>query len=150
MKRWKFSLESVRQLKNRLEEEAAQKHARALVQATRAKAALAETEKEINAAALMQFAGAGKKSSARELSQLAHYMTVLEKQRHERLDKVLHAEREATLARAQLEKVAREREILDRLHERQHSEHRFHVAKQEQKWIDELATQMKRGLLASI
>ena len=150
MKRWKFSLESVRQLKNRLEEEAAQKHARALIQVSRAKAALAETEKEINAAALLQFAGSGKKSTAQELSQLAHYLDALEKQRRERLEKVLHAEREATLARAALQKVAREREILDRLHDRQHSAHRFHVARQEQKWVDELATQMKRGLLASI
>jgi flagellar export protein FliJ len=150
MKRWKFSLESVRLLKNRLEEEAAQKHARALIQVTRAKAALSETEKEINTVALMQFAGAGKKATTRDLAQLGQYMTALEKQRHERLDRVLHAEREATLARAALEKVAREREILDRLRERQHSVHRFHVAAQEQKWIDELAAQMKRGLFAAI
>lgn len=150
MKRWKFSLESVRQLKSRLEEEAAQKHARAIVMVSRAKAQLAETEKEINAAALMQFAGGGKKASARELAHLAQYMTALEKQRRERSDKVLQAEREATLARASLEKVAREREILDKLRDRQQSVHQFHVARQEQKWVDELAQQMKRGMLSAV
>jgi flagellar protein FliJ len=149
MKRWKFSLESVRELKNRLEEQAAQKHARALVQAGRAKALLAETEKELNAAALMQFAG-GKRATAQDLTHLGQYIAVLEKQRRERLEKVLHAEREVTLARAALEKVAREREILDRLRERKHADHQFHVARQEQKWIDELAQQVKRGLLSAI
>jgi flagellar protein FliJ len=150
MKKWKFTLESVRELKNRLEENAAQKHARALIQVSRAKAALAETEKELNAAALMQFAGAGKKATTDELSRLSQYVTILEKQRRERLDKVLHAERDATLARAALEKVAREREILDRLRERQRASHNFHVARQEQKFIDELAQQMKRGLLPAL
>lgn len=150
MKRWKFSLESVRLLKSRLEEEAAQKHAQALVMVSRAKAALADTEREINAAALMQFAGGGKKASARDLAHLAQYMNALEKQRRERLDKVLQAEREVTLARAALEKVAREREILDKLREKQHSAHQFHIARQEQKWVDDLAQQMKRGLLSAI
>ena len=150
MKKWKFSLESVRELKNRLEDEAAQKHARAVMNVPRARALLEETEKELNAAALMQFAGTGQRVTAKDLSQLAQFMCVLEKQRRERLDKVLHAEREATLARAGLEKAAREREILDRLRDRQQSAHRFHVARQEQKWIDEMALQLKRGLLAAI
>ena len=60
------------------------------------------------------------------------------------------AGRLATLARAALEKAAREREILDRVHEHQHSLHRFHVARQEQKWMDEIAQKMKRGLLAAV
>lgn len=150
MKKWKFSLESIRELKNRLEEEAAQKRARALNGVLRARALLAETEKELNAAALMQFAAAGKKSTAHELVQLSEYSTALEKQRRERLEKVLHAEREETLARAALEKVAREREVLDKLHDRQRSTHRFHVARQEQKWADEVAQQMKRGVLAAV
>jgi flagellar export protein FliJ len=150
MKRWKFSLESVRLLKNRLEEEAAQKHAQALVAVSRAKAQLAETEREINAAALMQFAGTGKKAAARDLAQLSQYVSALEKQRRERLEKVLLAEREVTLARAALEKVAREREILDKLRDKQHAAHQFHIARQEQKWVDELAQQMKRGLLSAL
>ena len=150
MKRWNFSLESVRQLKTRLEEEAAQKLARAMVHAASAKALLTETEKEINAASLMQFAESGKKSTAQELNQLSRYVSVLEKQRRERLEKVLHAERETTLARAALEKVAREREILDNLRDRKHAAHRFHVAQQEQRWVDELAQGMKRGLLAAV
>ena len=150
MKRWKFSLETVRELKNRIEEQAAQKHARALLGVARSKAALTETEKELNAAALMQFAGRGKKKTGHELAQLAQYMSVLEKQRRERLDQVLHAEKEATLARAALEKIAREREILDKLRDRQQSAHSFHIARQEQKWMDEMAQQLRRGLLAPV
>ena len=49
-----------------------------------------------------------------------------------------------------VEEAAREREILDRVHEHQHGVHKFHVARQEQKWMDELAAKMKRGLLAAI
>ena len=149
MKKFKFSMEAVRLLKNKIEEEAAQRHARALVQVGKAKADLAETERELNAAALMQFS-ASKKTPAQELVQLNQYISALEKLRRERLERCLHAEKDATLARAALEKAAREREILDRVHEHQHSVHRFHVARQEQKWMDEIAQKMKRGLLAAV
>ena len=149
MKKFKFSMEAVRLLKNKIEEEAAQKHARALLQVGKAKAELAETERELNAAALMQFS-TGKKTPAQELVQLNQYIATLETLRRERLERCLHAEKDATLARAALEKAAREREILDRVHEHQHSLHRFHVARQEQKWMDEIAQKMKRGLLAAV
>ncbi len=149
MKKWKFSLETVRSVKRRLEEEAAQKHSTALLQFSRAKADLAQTENELNATALMQFSTKGKKN-AHQMQQLNQYMTSLEKQRKERLEICLRAEKEVTLARAQLEKVAREREILERLYGRQKTAHRFHVAKQEQKWVDEIAQQIKRGLLSAI
>ena len=149
MKKFKFSLEAVRQLKNRIEDEAAQKHARALVLVSKAKAELAETERELNAAALMQFS-ASKKTPASELMQLNQYISALEKLRRERLDRCLHAEKDATLARAALEKAAREREILDRVHEHQHGVDKLHLARQEQKWMDEIAQKMKRGLLAAV
>ena len=147
MKKWKFTLESVQFLKNKIEQEAAQKHAHALMEVSRAKAALVETEKELNAAALLQYT-AGKKSS--DLLQLSQYITALERVRRDRLEKCLRAERDSTLARAALEKAAREREILDQLRDKQHSQHRFHVARQEQQWIDELALKMKRGMLAAL
>ena len=111
-------------------------------------AELAETEKELNGAALMQFS-AGKGTAAQEVMQLARYVEALEKQRRERLERCLLAEKESTLASAALEKAAREREILDRVHEHQKKAHGFHVARQEQKWMDELALQIKRGLLAT-
>jgi flagellar export protein FliJ len=149
MKKWKFSLETVRTVKRRLEEEAAEKHSRCVVQLGRAKADLAQTENELNATALMQFSTNGKKN-AQQMLQLNQYMSLLEKQRKERLEVCLRAEKEVTLARANLEKVAREREILERLYGRQKSEHRFHVAKQEQKWVDEVAQQIKRGLMSAI
>ena len=149
MKKFKFSLEAVRFLKNKIEEDAAQKHARALVQVSKAKAELSETEKELNGAALMQFS-AGKGTSAQELMQLARYVEALEKRRRERLERCLMAEKDATLARSALEKAAREREILDRVHDHQKNTHHFHLARQEQKWMDELAQQMKRGLLAAV
>ena len=149
MKKFKFSLEAVRQLKNKIEEQAAQRHARSLVQLSKSKTELAETERELNAAALMQFS-ATKKTPASELMQLNNYVAALEKLRRERLDRVLHAEKDATLARAALEKAAREREILDRVHEHQHGVHKFHVARQEQKCMDEIAAKMKRGILAAV
>jgi hypothetical protein len=62
----------------------------------------------------------------------------------------LLAEKEATLARAALEKAARERDILDRVHDHQRKTHRFHVAQQEQKWMDELAQKVRRGILAAV
>ncbi len=148
MKKFKFSMEAERFLKNKIEEEAAQKHARALVNVGKARAELADTEKELNVAALMQFST--KKSSAQELLQLNQYVAVLEKLRRERLERCLVAEKEATLARAALEKAAREREILDRVHEHLSKTHRFHVARQEQKWMDELAQKVRRGILAAV
>lgn len=149
MKKWKFSLETVRTVKRRLEEEAAQKHSQTLLQLGRAKADLAQTENELNATALMQFSTNAKKN-AQQMLQLNQYMSLLEKQRKERLETCLRAEKEVTLARAHLEKTARERDILERLYGRQRTAHRFHIAKQEQKWVDEIAQQIKRGLLSAI
>jgi flagellar export protein FliJ len=148
MKKFRFSMEAVRFLKNKIEEEAAQKHAKALVSVGKARSELSETEKELNAAALMQFST--KKVSAQELLQLNQYVAALEKLRRERLERCLLAEKEATLARAALEKAAREREILDRVHDHQRKTHRFHLARQEQKWMDELAQKMKRGIFAAV
>ena len=147
MKKWRFSLEAVRILKQRLEEEAARKHSQALVQLGHAKALLAETEKQLEAAA--RNCSKRQKVSAAELLQLTQYMTLLERQRTERQTSCCEAEKQVTLARAHLEKVAREREILDRLHDRRKAEHEFHLARQEQKWLDELAQRAKRGLLAA-
>jgi flagellar export protein FliJ len=149
MKKWKFSLEAVRTVKKRLEDEAAQKHSRALVKLGRAKSELSQTENEINAAALMQFSKSGGRKAG-DLLQLNQYVGLLEKQRRERLEQVLRGEKEVALARAHLEKVARDREILERLYGRQRSEHQFHIARQEQKWVDEIAQQIKRGLLSAI
>ena len=149
MKRFKFSMEAVRFLKNKIEEEAAQKHAKALVTVGKARAELLETEKELNVAALMHFS-TKKNTSAQELVQLNHYIGALEKLRRERLERCLLAEKEATLARAALEKAAREREILDRVHDHQRKAHGFHLARQEQKWMDELAQKVRRGVLAAI
>ena len=148
MKKFRFSMEAVRFLKNKIEEEAAQKHAKALVTVGKARVELEQTEKELNAAALVQFSI--KKSSAQELMQVNQFITALEKLRRERLERCLLAEKEATLARAALEKAAREREILDRVHEHQRKTHRFHVAQQEQKWMDELAQKVRRGILAAV
>jgi flagellar export protein FliJ len=147
MKKWKFSLEAVRDLKNRIEEQAAQKHAQAIVRVSRARAELAETEKELNAAALMQLSR-GRHTSAQELLQLNQYIEAMEKLRRERQERCLQAEKEATLARAALEKAAREREILDKLHDRQHARNRFHLGRQEQKWMYELAQQIRRRAVA--
>ena len=148
MKKFRFSMEAVRLLKNKIEEEAAQKHAKALVAVGKARAELVQTEKELNAAALVQFSL--KKTSAQELVQVNQFIATLEKLRRERLERCLLAEKEATLARAALEKAAREREILDRVHDHQRKTHRFHVARQEQQWMDELAQKMKRGIFAAV
>ena len=147
MKKWKFSLEAVRILKKRLEEEAAQKHSQALVQLGHAKALLAETEANLQAAT--RDCSGRKRTSAAELMQLNQYIAGLDRQRAERQAATCEAEKLVTLARAHLEKMAREREILDRLHDRKKAEHGFHVARQEQKWLDEMAQRARRGLLAA-
>src|SRR5690242_5875792 len=105
MKKWKFSLEAVQFLKTKIEQDAAQKHARALVEMSRARAELADTEKELNTAALLQFSAKG--TAAKKLLQLNQYIQALEKVRREKLEKCLHAEKESTLARSALEKAAR-------------------------------------------
>ena len=147
MKKWKFSLEAVRILKQRLEEDAARKHSEALVKLGHVKALLAETEKHLEAAA--HNCSRKHKVSVAEMLQLTQYMTLLERQRAERQTACCEGEKQVALARAHLEKVAREREILDRLHNRKKAEHDFHLARQEQKWLDEMAQRARRGLLAA-
>lgn len=145
MKKWKFNLETVRSLKQRLEEEAAQQHANALVRLSHARALLAETEESLRRAA--QDCARKKTASASDLLQMNQYINVLEQQRKQRGTASLEAEKNVSLARAHLEKVAREREILDRLHDRKKADHEFHLARQEQKWLDEIAQRARRGLL---
>ena len=140
-------MEAVRNLKQRLEEEAAQKHAEALVKLNHARALLGQTEENL-AAAARDCAGKTMKSAA-GLLQLNQYMSVLEEQKKEREAACREAEKQVALARAHLEKVAREREILDRLHDRKKAEHQFHMARQEQKWLDEMAQRVRRGLLTA-
>lgn len=149
MKKWKFNLESVRELKTKIEEQAAQKHARALMTRAKAKSDLAQTENELNAAALLQFSNQGR-ASAKDLQQLNDYMLLLEKQRKERLDACLRAEKDAALTRAALEKAARDREILQKVHDKRRSEYEFELGREEQKWIDELAGRSKQGLLTAL
>lgn len=146
MKRWKFSLENVRSLKLRLEEDAARKLGEALTRASREKALLEETERRLRQ--ISRDCASPRTTSAAELLRMSQYISLLHQQRKDRQAACIEAEKQLALARARLETAAREREILDKLRDRRKAEHEFHLAKQEQKWLDEMAQRARQGLLA--
>lgn len=142
MKRWKFSLEAVRNLKATLEDKAGRNHAEALVRLGQARAKLAEIEQAMESAGNVAVSTGARILATEELHR-RQYVAFLDQERKERHRLCQEAEKAVVLAREHLEKTAREHEILENLRDRKKAEHDFHVGRQEQKWLDELAQHMK-------
>jgi len=141
MKAFNFPLESLRVLRKQREQTAQQRYARALAQCDDAVRGWQLAEAELNAghAHFTRELAAG--AAAARLVQLRTWCTVLEIRRNEVAAALAEARRLVNDAFRLLTAAAREREALDRFHDKsQHLWQRaFHA--DEQKMFDELAVQ---------
>jgi flagellar export protein FliJ len=149
MKPFKFPLESLRVIRKQKEHAAQQRYARSLAACKRVESQLEDALTELAACwdeikrELASNAAAGK------LAQLRTWSTVLEIRWHERKAALAEARRFADLAFQEMISATREREGLDRFHDKALLAHDLESQREEQKNFDEMAVQSNgaRGLL---
>jgi flagellar export protein FliJ len=152
MTRFKFPLESLRVLRQQKERAAQQRYAVALMACNKAEFLLQSAAAELEAnwnllrGELINIVGADR------LGQLRTWGTVLEIRWHERKSALTEARRVAELMFQEMLIVTREREGLDRFHDKAQRVHEQEVLREEQKNFDEMAVQANatRGLLQFI
>jgi flagellar export protein FliJ len=141
MKTFHFPLESIRTLRQQRERAAQQQYARALAVCDRAARALelAEATLKTGQERLGRELQAG--APAARLAHLRTWCTVLEIRRHEGAAAAEEARRKAGEAQRLMTAAAREREALDRFHEKSQLRWQREFQAEEQKMFDELAVQ---------
>ena len=141
MKAFNFPLESLRTLRQQRERTAQQHSARSLVQCDDAERGWQRAEAELQAGHALFLNELAAGAAAGRLVQLRRWCTGLELRRNEGAAALAEARRHVTDACRLMTAAAREREALDRFHDKsQHLWQRaFHA--EEQKMFDELAVQ---------
>jgi len=141
MKAFNFPLESLRTMRKQREQAAQQRYARALTVCDGAARGLQLAEEELQAGHALLVSELQTGATAGRILNLRTWCTVLEIRRNERLATLAEARRNANDALRLMTAAAREREALDRFHEKSHRlwQRAFHT--DEQKMFDELAVQ---------
>ena len=141
MKAFSFPLESLRILRKQRERTAQQRYARALVVCDGAARGLQLAEAELKTGHAVLIGELQTGTTADRIIQLRTWCTVLEIRRNECAAAFVEARREANDAFRLLTAAAREREALDRFHEKSQNLWRREFQADEQKMFDELAVQ---------
>jgi flagellar export protein FliJ len=141
MRAFNFPLESLRTLRKQRERSAQQRYARALVVCDSATRRLQLAEEELNGGHAQLVGELETGSTAGRLVNLRTWCAILEKRRNECLAALAEARRDANDAFRLMTAAAREREALDRFHDKSQQlwQRAFHA--DEQKMFDELAVQ---------
>jgi flagellar export protein FliJ len=141
MKAFNFPLESLRTLRKQRERAAQQRYARALTVCDGAARVLQLAEEELKTGHAMLVGELEAGTTASRILQLRTWCTVLEIRRNECSAAFAEAKRNANDAFRLMTAAAREREALDRFHEKARTlwQREFHA--DEQKMFDELAVQ---------
>jgi flagellar export protein FliJ len=141
MKPFRFSLESLRVLRKQKEHAAQLKYARALTACDRAALQLQNAATELAAAWHLFTKELAAGVTAGKLAGLRTWCMVLEIRRNERRAALEEARRAAEQAFQAMIVFAREREALDRFHDKSLRAHEHAAQCEEQKQFDELAVQ---------
>jgi flagellar export protein FliJ len=153
MKAFNFPLESLRTLRKQREHAAQQRYARALVVCEGATRVLQLAEGELNAGHALFTHELKTGATAGRIINLRTWCTVLEIRRNECSAALAEARRQAGEAFRLMTAAARDREALDRFHDKSQRLWRRAFQAEEQKTFDELAVQRqgpaleKSGLL---
>lgn len=144
MKTFRFPLESLRTLRTQREHVAQQGYARALAACDHARQLLQVADAKLRAgrAALVTELEAG--AQAGRIVSLRTWCSVLEIRRNECAAAVEEARRNANNAFQQMTIAVRERESLDRFHDKSERVWQHAAAAEEQKIFDELAVQRQQ------
>lgn len=141
MKEFTFPLESLRVLRKQKERAAQQRYARALETCRRAEAQVRQAATELEAAqnGLSRDLAVG--IDAGRLASLRNWCLVLEIRWRERQAALTEARRVAGLVFREMTAAARDREGLDRFHDKAQFAHEREANRVEQKMFDEMAVQ---------
>ena|SRR2546425_7944684 len=148
MKRFRFSLEAVLTVRQRAEREALASYAESLLARERALERLAVLHHELSATwtHLRQELAAG--CAAGRLDQLRHYCRGLEEELTRREEAVGHAERAVNHALRKMLSARQQREVVDKFRDQQRAQYDRKLTRENQKFLDELASQRAAAALA--
>jgi flagellar export protein FliJ len=141
MKAFNFPLASLRTLRQQRERAAQQRYARALTMCDGAARVLQLAEEELKTGRTLLVGELEAGTTASRIIQLRTWCMVLEIRRNECAAAFVNARREANDAFRLMTAAAREREALDRFHEKAHTLWQREFQADEQKMFDELAVQ---------
>ena len=141
MKAFNFPLESLRTLRKQREQAAQQRYARALVLCDGAERVLQLAEEELNTGRAMLAGELQAGATAGRIVSLQTWCLVLEIRRNECSAALAEARRQANDAFRLMTAAAREREALDRFHDKSQRLWQRAFQVEEQKMFDELAVQ---------
>jgi flagellar export protein FliJ len=145
MKAFNFSLESLRTLRQQKERAAQQRYAKTLVACKKAEGQLAEAVAALEAGRKMIESEFARGVTAGQFAGLRTGCLVLEIRWRERQVALLEARRVAELMFREMTFATREREGLDRFHDREQRNHLLAFRRDEQKMFDEMAAQAGGG-----
>lgn len=149
MKPFKFTLQSVRTVRQRHEQEAMEAYARALLERMRALAQLEDAERELSAGQAEWQRTAQQGCRAAEMARHAEHCQALSRQRDGRAALLSEAERRANAALKQMLLARQQREAVDTFLSKQQLAYDRALTREEQKFLDELAQRRPDNSLAA-
>jgi len=141
MKTFRFTLEAVATTRRRVENVALENYAHALLVRAGALRQLEATQRELDAVWARVREEMTQGCAAAKAAQLRLQARLLEEDRTAREEALAHAERGANQALQQMLAARKQREAVDKLRGRQRLSYDRDVARDSQKFLDELATQ---------
>ena len=141
MKEITFPLESLRVLRKQKERAAQQRYARALEACRKCEVQLRQAAVELEAGRSQLGRELGSGITAGQLAGLRNWCLVLEIRWRERQAALTEARRVAGLMFREMTAAARDREGLDRFHDKALRTHELQASRTEQKMFDEMAVQ---------
>jgi flagellar FliJ protein len=143
-RKFKFRLERVRAMRERVEDQAKEQLARSMLERARWQERLRQAADQVASAREAQLGAAtGGVSVGHMLAHQAYIERAEREQRAAELD-LSRREAEVEACRAALREAARSRQVLEKLKDRQAAAHRREVERREAAHIDELALAMHR------
>jgi len=142
MKPFHFTLEPLRVLRRQKERAAQQRYARALIECAEAERQLERATAEMQTGWKLLGSELDRGIAAARLANLRMWCRILENRRGERRGALAEARRAADEVFSEMAVAIRDREALDRFHDKSRRTHDREVSREQQKMFDELAVQL--------
>ena len=148
MKRFRFTLDAVRIVRQRAEQEAMDQYGRTLLARQQAMEQLAAVQQRLSAGfgELRELLNQG--CAAAAATQVLAYHRTLEKRREECEGALSVAERRVNAAFNTMITARQQREIVDKSFQKQKASHQREVARDEQKFLDDLGSRRTASVLS--
>lgn len=145
MKPFRYKLRALEMLRERHEHDALERYALALAQRAQALHHVEAAERDLCAARFELQARVTTGCAAHELNRLQLHCESMQKRRARSVIEMQSAERSVNQRLAEMLAARREREAVEKHHQKSLDEHRRAGQREEQRWLDDLTPQ--RGLL---